>query len=536
MTIYEKLKKVVLSILGFVRLNGNPNNERLTFISDAEAIRISNIRTNRYWYIGDGNELLNWYTNQQTYGYAENPIYNRNKRNMFWAQSVNENLKRVHCGVPKAMIDMMCDVVGYPKIESSVAKKELNEILEVNDFSFILPHKCRPLTLVEGDGAFKINVVPKLSSVPMIEYYGAEDWRPIYKSNILVGMCFLSYYNGKGNKKYVLFEMRIKDGVDLHIKYKLYRLEKANEIIECAMEEVPEIAEIKDQIIPNANCLLAIPNRYYYDPLNKDRGKSVFDSKVDLFDMLDEIMTQASQTNRVSTPVEYYPVDLLRRGKNGETTLPSKYNREYVKVDSLVDGDGNYSAKIETTQPNLYFDKYSQLFTDTMKTTLLGFCSPASLGMDVSKRDNAEAQREKEKQTLFTRKNIADSETKTIVKLCNMLLLAYNYIKKGEIVDVDYGISVKFEEFANPSFESEITILGPAWNSGQISTERFVTMLWGSKLSEEEMRKEIEWLDTHRSVEDNYLEALTNHETELRDSKDLSSEEETQEEPVATEE
>jgi hypothetical protein len=117
-----------------------------------------------------------------------------------------------------------------------------------------------------------------------------------------------------------------------------------------------------------------------------------------------------------------------------------------------------------------------------------------------------------------------------------MLLLAYNYIKKGEIVDVDYGISVKFEEFANPSFESEITILGPAWNSGQISTERFVTMLWGSKLSEEEMRKEIEWLDTHRSVEDNYLEALTNHETELRDSKDLSSEEETQEEPVATEE
>jgi hypothetical protein len=61
-------------------------------------------------------------------------------------------------------------------------------------------------------------------------------------------------------------------------------------------------------------------------------------------------------------------------------------------------------------------------------------------------------------------------------------------------------------------------------------------MLWGSKLSEEEMKKEIEWLDTHRSVEDNYLEALTNHETELRDSKDLSSEEETQEEPVATEE
>jgi hypothetical protein len=130
--------------------------------------------------------------------------------------------------------------------------------------------------------------------------------------------------------------------------------------------------------------------------------------------------------------------------------------------------------------------------------------------------------------------------------IINIPLFIFAILKLGKLFTIKTIISTtllsvfldtfKFEEFANPSFESEITILGPAWNSGQISTERFVTMLWGSKLSEEEMRKEIEWLDTHRSVEDNYLEALTNHETKLRDSKDLSGEEETEEEPVATEE
>ena len=44
MTILDKLKNIIFSILGIVKQNGNPNNERLTFISDAEAIRISGVR------------------------------------------------------------------------------------------------------------------------------------------------------------------------------------------------------------------------------------------------------------------------------------------------------------------------------------------------------------------------------------------------------------------------------------------------------------------------------------------------------------
>lgn len=534
MTILDKLKNVIFSILGIVKQNGNPNNERLTFISDAEAIRISGVRENRYWYVGNSDELLNWYTNQQTYGYAENPIYNRNKRKMFWATSVNESMKRIHSGVPKAMIDMMSDVVGFPQMESSKQPGVLKKIFEMNEFQFMLCHKARPLTLVEGDGAFKISTIPTITNCPMIEYYGAEDWRPIYKFNVLVGMCFLSYYTDKDGKNYVLFELRTKKGKDLYIQYKLYKLTKGNEMVAVDNSAIPELDGLTDAVYYGVDSLLAVPNRYYYDPLYKDRGKSVFDSKIDLFDMLDEILTQAGQTNRVSTPVEYYPTDLLKRGKNGETMLPSCYNRQYVKIDGTVDGDGNYSSKIETTQPNLYFDKYSQLFTDVMKTTLLGFCSPASLGMDVSKRDNAEAQREKEKQTLFTRKNIADAETRTLEQLCNMLLVAYNYNVNKKIEATDFGISVKYEEFANPSFESELAILGPAWSDGQISTERFVNLLWGSKLSVEEIQKEIEWLDTHRSIEDNYLEALTNHETSLRDRKDLQEQGESEEETAST--
>ena len=101
MNVIDFLKNKVFRFLKLTKLNGDPNSERLTYISDDEAIRIANIRANMVWYLGDGDELLNWYTNQQTYGWAKNPIYNRNKRQYFWGRSVNEMVKRIHSGIPR---------------------------------------------------------------------------------------------------------------------------------------------------------------------------------------------------------------------------------------------------------------------------------------------------------------------------------------------------------------------------------------------------------------------------------------------------
>ena len=105
-----------------------------------------------------------------------------------------------------------------------------------------------------------------------------------------------------------------------------------------------------------------------------------------------------------------------------------------------------------------------------------------------------------------------------------MLLMADDYIATGIIEDKDYDIGIKYDEFANPSFESEVQILGPAWSNGQISTERYVSLLWAGKLSEEEMKQEIAWLDENKQKDDFDINNLMEHENEVNDRANLQEE------------
>ena len=534
MDVIGKLKNKVLRLLGLYKLNGDPNSERLTYINDDEAIRLSNIRAYRTWYTADGDELLNWYTNQQTYGWASNPIYNRNKRQMFWGMSVNEMVKRIHSGVPRAIVDTISNIVGMPEITSPDTR--LDKILEVNNFEFMLMQQSRPMTMVEGDGAWKININPALCEEPLIEWYGAENWGPVIKSNILLGMWFKSYYRDKDNKNYILYETRTLRPEGLAIEYELYQLGKNNELMSCKCDKIPELSDLQNKIIGGIKCLLAVPNKYYFDPIYPNRGRSIYEGKLDSFDFMDEILTQAGQTNRVSTPVEYYPVDLLERTKQGQPILPKIYNRQFVKIDATPDGDGNLNNQITTTQPDLNFDRYMQLYYEVLGSSLIGLCSPASLGIDVAKKDNADAQREKEKQTTFTVHTINSNEAKSVMKLCNMLLMAKDYLETNQIVEKDYQISVRYNEFGNPSFESELQILGPAWSQGQISTERYASILWAGKLSDEEIAKEIAWLDDNKKNDDFDLNALMEHENEVKNRADISETGQEEEGPVISEE
>ena len=501
MNIADFIKRRAMRLLGLAKLDGNPDDGRLTYINDDEAIRRSNVRANRIWYMGDGDELLNWYTNQQTYGWAENPIYNRNRRDYFWGRSVNENVKRIHSGVPRAIVDTISNVVGMPTITAN-RQDELDAILKANDFDFLLTQVSRPMALVEGDGAWKVNLNPDLSPYPIVERFGAEDWYPIYKSNVLIGMAFSSYYKDADGKDYVLVETRLRAKGGTRIEFRLFRLGKGNVITPIPMDTLPETASYKDYVLKGVDSLLAVPLKYYFDPLRRNRGKSLFDGRLDLFDFLDEILTQAGQTNRVSTPVEYYPVDLLQRSDRGVPELPKVYNRQYVKLDTTPDGNGDVSMAIQTTQPNLEFGKYAELYGSVLSDVLIGALSPSSLGLNVSRDDNALAQREKEKQTIFTRNTIIKNETKALEALCGELLLAWSYLKTGRFVPEDWQVGVKYDEFANPSFETELQTLGPAWSQGQLSTDRFVKLLWGGKLSDDELEKEREWLDANREKDE----------------------------------
>jgi len=494
MTLKEFIKKKILRRQGVERLDENPNSERLTFIADNDQLKIEEIQANKVWYLGDGNELLNFYTQRQAIGFAKNPIYNRNKRNYFWALSAEEcNIKRVHSGIPNMIITTLTNAIGMPDIQC----EGWDEIEKENDFRRKLTQQARPLTLAAGFGAWKVNFNKNLSKYPLWEFYDGENVEYIYKAGLLIGIIFKSYYK-KGNKNYVLLETRSKANGNSYINYEMFRFEKGDEVTAVDKSIFPELGDLEDMVIPGYNKILAVPSRYFYDPLNPKYGKSVYAGKLDLFDMLDEIWSQASQTNRVSTPVEYYNPDALDRSVNGSIGVPNLYNRQFVQKSGVPDGDGNMSDDIITTQPDLNFDKYGGLAKDILDYILTGVLSPASLGIDLSRKDNAEAQREKEKITIMTRNNVIDAETIMLQKIVEISLDIRQFLETGEIEMKEYEMNIKYDEFANPSFENQIQVLGSAWVNGEISTAKYVDLLWGDKLDDEAKLAEVEWLDQHQ--------------------------------------
>ena len=514
MTISEWLRNKILRFLKIDHLSESPNAQRLTYINSDDDIRISELLENKVWYVAKDSEILNYYTGEMVFGYYKNPIYNRNNRQWFWGQSSKEcEIKRIHTGLARAIVNTLVNAIGSPIIKIGCDKgistdaiekakqqnDKLKKILEFNDFNTKCNQEQMPLTMVEGDGAWKIIIDKDFCKYPILQYYDAENVEYIEKYGKIIGIVFRDYYKDDKGRDYIKFETRrISTDGDSIIEHDLFRLTKSNELVPADLSDIPELADLKPLVIPKLNKIFAVPCRYFYNPTYPKRGLSIYNGKLGLFDMLDEIYSQLSQTNRVSTPVEYYSVDVLEHDSKGNPILPAKYNRQFIQKQGVPDGDGvNKNKDIETTQPQLNFTQYLEAARGVMDMIFTGQLSPATLGIDVAKKDNADAQREKEKVTMMTRNNIIDRQTAVDKELCTLLLMAQEFIDTGSISIVEYDISVKFNEFANPSFEEELASLGAARTQGNMSPRMFIELLYGDNISDEEKEKEIKYIEEH---------------------------------------
>ena len=518
MTVSDWIRAKILKFLKIEQLSENPNNQRMVYINNDEEIYLNEVRTWKVWFIGNSSELLNWYTGEMAFGYAKNILYNRNTRNYFWSLSVSEcDIKRVHSGLPKAIVETMVSAIGYPNIKVSDAKAistdaldkahELNDklldILDKNDFKKKYTQEQMPLTLAMGDGAWKPIIDSEFVDYPIWQYYDAENVTPYQKYGKVIGLVFKDYYSYNG-KNYIKLETRRLTKEGAVIEHDLFRLTKSNDLVKCELSEVPELANLQKLSINGLMRVPAVYCRFFTHPIYKERGWSFLAGKEDLFDFADEIVSQFSQTNRVSTPVEYYSVDLVERTKDGKTILPKRYNRQFVKKEGIPNGDGVTESKdIETTQPSLNYEQYVSAFKSTLDMILTGKMSPATMGIDVAKKDNADAQREKEKITQMVGNNIMDSEEKIIKDICELSLMFKEYIDTGVITLQDYDVEVKYQDIATPSFNQNLQILGSARASGNISNEFFVELLYGDTKTEAEKQEEIKRLNEGDS-KDNY--------------------------------
>lgn len=526
MTIKEWLQRKALSFLGLNKYSATPGDDRETFINDESATRRMKIREYNIWYAGDSDELLNFYTRQNTIEYNYEPWFYRNKRSYYWAvSSTEEDIKRTHSGQPRNIIDTLVAVIGKPDIKAGPAEMgrdnkvndNIDHMIRENNFWKMYTQVQMPLTLVEGWGCYKINWNLDVSDYPIIQYYKAENVDFIYKSNRLVACIFKDYYTDGKNKKYLLTETRSVESVpqengtvlrNLHIIREAFEITGEDDTLKpVKLHDVEQFKEIdKEIVIDNFNKLFAVPTIFYEDTHTENYGRSIFTGKLDLFDDLDQCLSQTANTVRRSTTVEYFNSDFLERDrKTGLPVQPKAFDRKYTMYTGgrTSDGNANTSQPVQVTQPDVNFQQYSDQAIAILMQIVNGIMSPATLGIDISKKDNAEAQREKEKVTIFTRNMLIDTESDILKELFSQALCAYELMRTGKITVKEYDMSINYSEFADDSFENKLTVLGDAYDKKNISPKMFMDKLYGHSLSDEDYDSELEFLETNKKQNDN---------------------------------
>ena len=493
MKITELIKNRARKFLGI------ENGAQRMYESDLENLRTYQVMENRAYYIGDSNKIRWFYTNSQWAGViANNPLYNMNRRNYFSTIVANEQAKMVHSGLPRAIVDTMCAVMGMPTVSvEGIDSEELDRLRKETKVDRIIYKQQMPLTLAEGWGALKVNMSTKYKKYPTLEFYEAKDVDFIVRDGVTVGIIYRDYYSAR-NRDYVLMETRRLDGEgNSLIEYELFEM-RATNLIPVPLDTVPELAGLENVRI-GYDRILGIPCRLVYDPDNPDYGQSIYAGRIDLFDDLDQSLSVRSQTCKVSPPIEYVPVEFIKRGKDGQSGLPHVYNRQMVDIPAIADGDGNINARITTSQPTLNFEQYTAEEMALTNQILIGLLSPATMGIDLSRRDNAEAQREKEKVTEMTRNNLIVPQG-DIIRDTYALLLDAKDIMDGRSPR-EWKVDVTYSQFSSPSFEGKAKALVPLFNSEAISDEMFVDKLYGDQLSREQKEEEVARIREKRNTD-----------------------------------
>lgn len=420
MTILERMRARIRGVAGSVLKTKRPDDDRTTFINDNEKLGRMKLKEYDVWYDGDGDELLNFYTRENYIGFNYEPFYMRNKKNYFWAISSTEaQIKRTHSGQPRNIVDTLVNIMPFPLISAGEDTKNLQAVVKESGLEQVYKDEQLPLTLVEGWGCWKINWDKDVSDYPSVEYVSAENVDFIYKNGKIIGIVFKNYYTSD-KKRYLLLETRSiewkpnsadAEGSEgervLVITNELYELptntaagDDDTLLKKVDLKSVSELESVEERIeIGPFDKLFAVPCILLGNTSRQwGYGRSIFTGKIDLFDDLDQALSQSSNAVRLSTPIEYIDEEYLERDKNGLPKKPKAYDRKYIMMKGQKNGDGVSTGQpVQITQPSVEFSRYSDHAVQILLQILNGILSPATLGIDIAKKDNAAAQREKER-------------------------------------------------------------------------------------------------------------------------------------------
>lgn len=439
---------------------------------------------NRIWYRGDADELSAYY--KQAPG-ASNRL-------RFWAAvpTSGRDIEKIHTGLAGIIADTLTSIVvsdintvemgeGFQKYEGV-----WKDIAKDNTFNDLLSEAISE-TLIVGDGAFRVSLIPSISKLPLIEFIPGDRCDYHYERGRLREIEIRTKYHCK-TEEYILHET-------YGYGYLQSELTRGQDPVD--LNSIPDTAGIAPEITWDDSFMLAIPLKFFKSKRYKGRGGSIFDSKADNFDSFDEIWSQWMDAIRKARTKEYIPSNMLPRNPLDGTPLkPSAFDNAYIEHDAPM-GE-NTNPKIEVVQPEIPHESYLATYVTALDLCLQGIISPSTLGIDVKKLDNADAQREKEKATLYTRNKIVEALQETVPKLVDIVIKANNTWMEQPTEDID--VNIPFGEYANPSFESQVETVGKAKAQGIMSIEAVVEELYGDTKDDAWKQEEIQRMKEEQGV------------------------------------
>ena len=468
------LKGFILNWLGI-----EPASQETRILVHEAMTHAANVLKNQIWYRGDPSELEQFY---KQLAETDANVYSTTIKSKFWASVPNGDVRvrKLHSGLPSMMIDTLSDIVVNdllePEMDESL-KERWKSVLEENAFEDILVEALQKV-LVTGDGAFKINIDTDLSEQPLIEFFGADQVDYEYKRGKLQALIFKTEYCHE-KKKYQLHEKYSKGSV----QYKLFGPNNK----EYSLETIPETSGLKD-VTFSGDYILGVPLKVYKSPKYKDRGQSIIDKKSDSFDALDETLSTWLDGVRASRVKQYIPENLIPKDKEGIPLKPDVFN-PWISINGhLAEED---KAKIETVQGQFQTTSLLESYVTFLDVCLQGILSPSTLGIDVKKLDNADAQREKEKTTMYTRDTIVGALKVALEELFDAILRTQDNMLGKTPPEEGYEATFEWGQYANPSFEAQVETLVKAKQGQIMSTEKIVDELYGDSMGEDEKAEEV---------------------------------------------
>ena len=477
---FEKVKESIASKMrSFLKIHtANGKSFNIDELLDFD----SNVAVNKIWYRGESYEL------NQLYKQLDDNQYG------FWGSvpTAGIEIRKIHTGLPKIMVNLLSSVVADDmqdvKFTSEADNTLWHDIAEENTFDTLVKSAINK-TLYTGDGAFKISIDTDISQLPIIEFFEADRIKVKRKRGRVVEIVFKTAYSKDANT-YILYEHYGKG----YIRYELKNsFDKDVELD--TLEQTAGLTNIEW----DGDFMLAEYISFYSSDKFEGRGQSVFDAKRDNFDALDETWSQWIDALRAGRTKTYIPENLIPRNPNtGELLKPNAFDNRFIKLAPSM--SENNDGKVSTESANIQHDSYLATYITALDLCLQGLISPSTLGIDNKKLDNAEAQREKEKATLYTRQTIVSELQRVLPALIQSVFYAYQTLNKLPLNEVECDVT--FGEYANPSFESQVETVGKAKAQGIMSIEASIDELYGDSRDDEWKKEEVERLKAEQGIVD----------------------------------